>query len=486
MTAPQPPIYECYDLSTVYSCIHCIKTMQSKSSNIHQPNARDRAMSELNDLMMTYYTNHLPSKQETDAIKQLYQFIIDCVKEILSYEEYKTNINIDTNDLAIVFGSVGFDMQSKYSDIDIAVNLQQFTETYIHSNKIQQEQRKYAQKFLTHLAQIMKRKHGIKQQNALKIEKVLNAKVPIIKITDTNSNAESDISLANFYTKYTVKLIKMFTCFDDHRIKPFIMFIKVWSKQRGINNAYKGYLNSFGFTLLAIKYLQYVTPSILPIYRFSIDFEQISILKISQNAENKMNLGELLYGFFYFYVNQFDVDRDEISILCQGLNYKNLSQYTGHMDQKYFILQDPIQINKNVAKNVRIQQWNHIQNELLRSLNILTNNNFEADISSEFRLLTQDCVVLSYSDYNIHSQLQSTQIKIINKINFCSNCDENLTFCNENKKKCQFCNITYYYCTIQCAESCHWKKHKIKCNKNGNNVNLTEQITDLFDTLTNK
>ena len=40
-------------------------------------------------------------------------------------------------------------------------------------------------------------------------------------------------------------------------VKPLIVFIKYWSKQKGINNAYYCYLNSFGYTLLVIKFLQY-------------------------------------------------------------------------------------------------------------------------------------------------------------------------------------------------------------------------------------
>merc|ERR1712154_434581 len=100
----------------------------------------------------------------------------------------------------------------------------------------------------SHFAQIINRKHIIYHSNEctelirykLRFQKVLNAKVPIIKISDPHTKAQGDISVATFFTKPTIKFIKKFTCFDDRRIKPFILFIKTWSKQRGINDAKNG------------------------------------------------------------------------------------------------------------------------------------------------------------------------------------------------------------------------------------------------------
>jgi len=39
-------------------------------------------------------------------------------------------------------------------------------------------------------------------------------------------------------------------------VRKLIVFLKKWSKVRGINNSYHGYLNSFGFTLLILKFIQ--------------------------------------------------------------------------------------------------------------------------------------------------------------------------------------------------------------------------------------
>eukprot|EP01083_Nonionella_stella_P113415 334347_1 len=394
----------------VYSCIHCMEIKHVKAIPNHQPvettpNPTQKAMNELGDLIMDYYLNCIPTDHERNVIQTLSEFIIDCIKELLSYEEYQIDDSVLTNnDFALIFGSVESGIQSKYSDIDIAIHLPQLTSTVIHSKQIHNEHRNYAIKLLSHLAEIIDRKHITYHDPnpyTLQIQRVLKAKVPIIRVTDPHSKAESDISLANYYTKPGVRLMKMFTCFEDDRIKPFILFLKMWSKQRGINDAFRGYLNSFGFTLLAIKYLQMVSPSILPIYRFSLDHKDITISKASQHTQNQMNLAELLYGFLYFYGEIFDPQCGSISVLSEGWCYKHCEQFMCHVSQKYFILQDPVQITHNVAKNVRFEQWNHIRNECRRCVYLLSNYHVQEDIQCVFRLLTQDAEVVSYSDYNV-------------------------------------------------------------------------------------
>ena len=63
------------------------------------------------------------------------------------------------------------------------------------------------------------------------IVRVFKAKVPILKVTDPFSKAEADISVATFYTNPTTVLLRRFTCFDDRRVKPFLVFIKLSAVQ---------------------------------------------------------------------------------------------------------------------------------------------------------------------------------------------------------------------------------------------------------------
>ena len=98
--------------------------------------------------------------------------------------------------------------------------------------------------------------------------------------------------------------------------------IKYWSKIGGINDACNGYINSFGYSLLSIKFLQSIKPPILPIYRIDSDnniflFENMN--KCNQwhikrckdnnndNSCDRINLGGLLIRFFCSLIYEFNV-----------------------------------------------------------------------------------------------------------------------------------------------------------------------------------
>ena len=41
-------------------------------------------------------------------------------------------------------------------------------------------------------------------------------------------------------------------------MRRMIIFIKYWTKQNGINDAPHHYMNSFGFTIMFIKFIQFI------------------------------------------------------------------------------------------------------------------------------------------------------------------------------------------------------------------------------------
>ena len=187
----------------------------------------------------------------------------------------------------------------------------------------------------------------------------------------------------------------------------------MWSKHRLINDGKRGYLNSFGFTLLAIKYLQEM--DILPVLRYDSEYETLEVVRESHPRRNEANVGQLVRGFFEFWGTRFDPQCHLVSILCVGLLSKEWSVFRGHPDQRFFLLQHPVQLEHNVAKNVRLSQWQHTQSECRRSLTILRGvdsmemtqvmdsmNPMEA-VAARFRALIQDTMVLSYSDHVLSS-----------------------------------------------------------------------------------
>ena len=134
-------------------------------------------------------------------------------------------------------------------------------------------------------------------------------------------------------------------------MKKLIVFIKHWSKRRGINNSYRCYLNSYAYTLLIIKFIQYLLD------------ENKHILYYNKS------LSYLVFEFFEYYLFKYDISKHRVSIsnpfdsslnLCdQDNNGKNILE-----------LIDPVDPSNNVADKVGFVQFEHIRAEFIRSFEI--------------------------------------------------------------------------------------------------------------------
>ena len=181
---------------------------------------------------------------------------------------------------------------------------------------------------------------------------------------------------------------------------------RMWSKQRTVNDGVRGYLNSFGFTLLAIKYLQEM--DIVPIIRYDVDCEHLEVIREAHPLRNEYNLGHLVWGFFNFWSFTFDAHRHIVSILSPGL----LSKPPLH--RSLVVLLDPIRSEQNVARNIGCNQWQHTVSEMQRSADILRGINDDAEeVAARFRALIQDTVVLSYSDYVLPSNCKHSKMYVM-------------------------------------------------------------------------
>ncbi len=147
-------------------------------------------------------------------------------------------------------------------------------------------------------------------------------------------------------------------------IKESITFIKYWATKHVINNSFKRYLNSFGYTILFIKFFNY------------------SII-------NKIdtNLSVLVYKFPRFYDNIYDTGKHSIDI------YNHNEIFNEKINNKCIMeIIDPActNINNNIAKNVGIKHYLKIKQEMQIGYQICNNfiqqQNF---IKSLFDMLTQ-------------------------------------------------------------------------------------------------
>ena len=237
------------------------------------------------------------------------------------------------------FGSAVWGLQTKESDIDLAIDMKQLNMAKMTKQNI--------------LRKIMKM---IKKVYDYDVEDVTFARYPIIKIKDKVYDIDMDLSVADEYCQKTTQYI--LNVINDYQqlgipVRKFIIFIKDWSKRNNVNNALKCYPNSFGYTLMALHFVHSLISNstcadivydILPGYRRAFD-PRLQIQGILQKIDN------LIAGFFAFYGWAFDpklhrIDITQTELLCSKHNQLNNSNF--------FLMVDPVNKRNNVTKNVGV------------------------------------------------------------------------------------------------------------------------------------
>ena len=126
------------------------------------------------------------------------------------------------------------------------------------------------------------------------------AKVPIVKLEDTESNLFMDISFNKCNGVAAVSFVQKYLLIYPE-MKFLILLIKAFLKSRGLNETYHGGLSSYLVTILVISYLQ-------EIYKY--------------NLERPLLLSEHLMNFFELYGGKFNYRDLGISIRKGGFYFK--------------------------------------------------------------------------------------------------------------------------------------------------------------------
>ena len=223
------------------------------------------------------------------------------------------------------------------------------------------------------LSQELNRK-GNGYPNRLKVINIFHCTVPIIKMVDAVHRIDADLSFGKQWENgQIVKLINMFC---DHRgddtVRQFIVAIKYWANRRGLNDAQSNRLNSFGWVLMAIRYLQSV--HVLPrIRRCGPEKEEFEFVRV--DLAKRFSLGKAMRGFFSFWA-EWDYDSLSISLYKEVVRkrkrrYYDLSGWELKETKLVFVIEDPVQSDYNCSKNVRKFTANLMRIEFYRSLMIL-------------------------------------------------------------------------------------------------------------------
>lgn len=230
----------------------------------------------------------------------------------------------------------------------------------------------------------------------------------------------------NFENPLAINNTQLLRCYSlaDPRVRPMVLFVKAWAKRRKINSAYSGTLSSYGWVLMVLHYLVNIAnPPVCPnlqsswrptttkaedlqnllqdttvggyAVRFWRDEAEIAHLAgTGQLTRNTQSVGELLRGFFQYYASIaqpnaygqkpwcFYWATEVLSLRTPGgIRLKTEKGWTRatttisngkEVRQRYlFSIEDPFELDHNVARTVTHDGIVAIRDELRRAGRIL-------------------------------------------------------------------------------------------------------------------
>lgn len=219
----------------------------------------------------------------------------------------------------------------------------------------------------------------------------------------------------NFFNPLGLHNTQMLRCYSlcDPRVRPMVLFVKSWVKQRKINSSYSGTLSSYGFVLMVLHYLVNIAqPPVLPNLQMpwrppgctpagatatevdghKVDFwrnqdEIISAVRKGQMSSNKDSLGGLLAGFFQYYSSmgqgpQFRWTQQVLSLRTErGIMSKDAKGWVKAVTEEgegkkiqhryLFCIEDPFELTHNVGRTVTHNGIVAIRDEFRRAYRIL-------------------------------------------------------------------------------------------------------------------
>lgn len=198
------------------------------------------------------------------------------------------------------------------------------------------------------------------------ITKIFQASVPLLKLTDVDSEMEVDFCVNNELGVRNSLLLNTY-CKYDRRVLHLGRLVKEWAKKHELVGTADGCLNSYAYMLLVVFFLQSISPPVVPNLQL-IETESFLVpdrkwggedyweTKFKMNVEdlppsqNKMTTGELLINFFQFYTRDFDWRRHAVCMRKQesGSNVDKNSLVLPANDDQWYV-EDPFDLKHNLA-----------------------------------------------------------------------------------------------------------------------------------------
>lgn len=228
-----------------------------------------------------------------------------------------------------VYGSAGNGLALRSADLDMSLHM---PHEVAAAHGREQGVPDSPKIILARLAAIMK------ENDVVILSKILDARVPVIKMQDPVSKLQVDVCVNNTLAVRNTELLKAYVDLDE-RFRYVCILVKLWAKRRDLNDTYHGTLSSYAYTLLVIHYLQVIQPPVLPCLQKMVNGELVkkeediptemtdngaqklyntyfdrTVTPETFTSANTQPVHELLMGFFKYYAYTFKYRTDLASI----------------------------------------------------------------------------------------------------------------------------------------------------------------------------
>lgn len=208
---------------------------------------------------------------------------------------------------------------------------------------------------------------------AFRIKQIFSAIVPIVKLTEIYSNIKMDIAVQTKCVVNGVRLLNAYLDMDD-RLRILMSVIMKWVHNRRIHGTRHGFINSYGYLLMFIKYCQTRMPvPLLPLLHMYTELNGKCWIQSpvefyglqEQNASH--SLMEILIGFFRMYAH-FKYDCIEIDITTEHFKDRCDMKF---VNKKKFLcgmaIVDPVFNQQNVTRSFYFRNQMCVKKEFLRA-----------------------------------------------------------------------------------------------------------------------
>ncbi|KRY13491.1 Nicotinamide mononucleotide adenylyltransferase 1 [Trichinella patagoniensis] len=273
------------------------------------------------------------------------------------------------------FGSTVNGFAQKNCDLD--VNIQLCTESidklsadqyYFCSRYKPKSERTYIQNTLSILADVL----GNFMPSFTHVQKILHARVPIIKLYHQTLGIHCDITLDNKSAYKTAKVFWLFGKMNAH-FKPLLFAVRYWAKQIGLTRPHPGpYITNFHIICLVTFFLQNRSPPLLPAIDKLLknDFQMNEWIK--DHVYSKTKTVELLVEFFNFYSKNVNCQICELNLRTATVKSKPSSSL--------LVIWNPFEEGHNVCKNINDDEFQRFLLAIKEAANITETMKYKKDI----------------------------------------------------------------------------------------------------------